>query len=119
MNTISIIPEHPGSGETIWRAFSGGRESFGKTAGEAVDALAAQFGEEAPETLIIRQLKPDIYFTAQQQQRLTELMSRWRAAREAGTLLPPEEQTELEGLIEAELQATAKRAEQIRRELEK
>jgi hypothetical protein len=44
-------------------------------------------------------------------------MSRWRAERDAGSELAPEEQAELDALIQAELEATAKRAEAITHEL--
>jgi hypothetical protein len=42
---------------------------------------------------------------------LDDLMSRWREARDNGSELLPEEQAELEGLIEAEIHAATKRAE--------
>ena len=44
-------------------------------------------------------------------------MARWRKARDAKTCLPPEEQKELEALIEAEVQAAAQRAAALVREL--
>ncbi len=53
---------------------------------------------------------PDSFFTADQRQRLIELVERWRAAREAGGLLPAEEQAELEALVTAELEAATRRA---------
>jgi hypothetical protein len=52
----------------------------------------------------------DDFFTAAQQQRLSELMSKWRTARDSGGSLPLEEQSELESLVEAELLASAERA---------
>jgi len=120
MTTISIIPENPGAGETVWRAVAGDKESVGKTVGEALDALTSQLDWEASEALVIvRQLRPDRFFTAEQQQRLAELMSRWRVARDAGSSLPPDEQAELESLIEAEVWGSGQRAEQALRDLEK
>ena len=59
------------------------------------------------------QFSSDEFFTATQQRHLGELMARWRVARDAGQMLPTEEQMELEGLIEAELAASAKRAERL------
>jgi hypothetical protein len=44
-------------------------------------------------------------------------MSRWRAARDAGSELPPEERAELDALVEAELEATSRRAQAIEHEL--
>ena len=118
MTTISIIPENPGASETIWRAAAGGKESLGRTAGEALDALTAQLDEETSGTLVIVQrFRPDQFFTAEQQQRLTELMSRWRTARDMGKTLPPDEQAELEALVEAQLEGSAQRAEAMLRDL--
>ena len=56
---------------------------------------------------------PDQFFTAEQQQRLAELMTIWSKARDLGKTLPPEQQSELDGLIEAELYATAERSKAI------
>lgn len=53
---------------------------------------------------------PDQFFTAQEQQRLKELISIWRNAQDRGEILSPEQQSELDNLIEAELAATAERA---------
>jgi hypothetical protein len=53
---------------------------------------------------------PDQFFTDQQQQRLKELISIWRTAQDRGEILSPEQQSELDNLIEAELDATAERA---------
>ena len=53
--------------------------------------------------------RPDRFFDARQQQRLAELMERWRAARDAGTEPPAEEQAELEALIEEEVRASGRR----------
>jgi hypothetical protein len=55
----------------------------------------------------------DKFFSAQQQERLTELMSAWRVARDCGQTLPPEQQSELDNLIETELAATIERAKAI------
>jgi hypothetical protein len=58
----------------------------------------------------------DAWFTAEQQQRLQELMDRWRTARDSGIRLAPEEQAELDALVEAELRAaTARSADLVRR----
>lgn len=68
--------------------------------------------------IIEREKKPDRFFTEAQIQRLSELMTRWRAARDAGKKLPAEEQAELETLTETELEASARRARAIRLKLE-
>lgn len=53
---------------------------------------------------------PDRFFDADQQRRLGELMSSWHQARDADTVLPPDEQDELDALIETELYAAGSRA---------
>ena len=58
-------------------------------------------------------MQPDRFFTAEQLERLSELMLRWRQARDAGTTLPPAKQAELEALVEAEVRAAADRAEAL------
>jgi hypothetical protein len=114
MTTIAILPESAGQSGTIYRAVAGKRESVGRTAGEALDALTTQLSADETSTLVIVQhWRPDRFFTAEQQQRLAELMSRFRAARDARSALPPDEQAELEALVEAELQGATRRAEAV------
>ena len=118
MTTVAILPERSGSDETTYRAVAGKIQSVGKTAGEALDGLTAQLGEEESGTLIIVQnLRPDRFFSAQQQQRLEELMTRWRAARAAQRSLSSAEQSELESLVDAELKAATERAKTLIHEL--
>ncbi len=118
MTTVAILPENAGSAGTTYRAVAGKKHGVGRTAGEALDALTAQLSDEETGTLIIVQnLRPDRFFTAQQEQRLEELMARWRAARDRQTSLSPDEQTELDSLVQAELQAATQRAAALVREL--
>lgn len=58
----------------------------------------------------MRAFRPNQFFDANQLRRLGELMASWRQARDLGTVLPADEQTELDLLIEAELYASASRA---------
>jgi hypothetical protein len=112
MTAVAIMPDSPGEEGTLYRAVAGTAQSVGRTAGEALDALTAQLGKEAAGTLVVVQnLRPDPFFSAIQQQRLEELMALWRAARDDGSSLPAQAQTELEGLIQAEVEAAARRAE--------
>lgn len=105
MTTITILPEQ----KDRYRALSGDKESTGRTAGEALDALTSQLTAEATATLVILQThKPDQFFNAAQQQRLTELMQ----LREAGSLTT-EEESELEDLVGAELDGARERAKGI------
>jgi hypothetical protein len=51
----------------------------------------------------------DPCFTAEQQERLGELMNLWRSARDRGDELSSEQQAELDQLVEVELQAATAR----------
>ena len=119
MTAITILPEKIGVEETTYRAVAGDRESVGRSAGEALDALASQLNDdEGGMLVVIQRLRPDHFFTAAQQQRLAELMSRWRIARDAGGSLAVDEQVELQSLVEAELEAARRRAVRTVREIE-
>ena len=52
----------------------------------------------------------DGFFSNEQIARLTELMARWRAARDTGVSFPADDQDELDRLIEAELMAAIARS---------
>lgn len=104
MTTITILPE-----EKKYRAVAGKRESVGRTAGEALDALTAQLDEEESGTLIVIQnRRADRFFNASQQNRLTELMTKRQTQSLSAT-----EETELENLVEAELEGAKQRAEEM------
>ena len=103
MTTISILLEE----ENRYRALSGDKESTGRTVGEALDAITSQLSDNEGDTLVIvQEFKPDEFFNAAQQARLTELM-RLREAR----ALSEDEERELEGLVESELDGARRRAE--------
>jgi hypothetical protein len=111
MTSIAILPIPRQHGEVTYQAVAGARQSEGRTAGEALDALTAQLPASDAGTLIVVQHgRPDQYFTAAQQQRLEVLMAHWRTARETGGALPATEQAELEALVHAELTAATQRA---------
>ena len=111
MTKVAILPVTTAQGSRSYHAIAGAMQSSGATAGAALDALTAQLSADETSTLVIVQsLRPDQFFTATQQQRLDQLMARWRLARDQGTLLPAHDQSELESLIEAELQAATQRA---------
>jgi hypothetical protein len=120
MTAITILPEKIGADGTTYRAVAGKRESVGRSAGEALDALTAQLSDdEAGMVVVIQNLRPDGFFTAAQQQRLEELMSRWRTARDCGGSLAEEEQSELQSLVDAELDSARRRAEVTVREIQR
>src|ERR687894_106917 len=105
MVTITILPEKIDQ----YRALSGDKESIGRTAGEALDALTSQLTEEEGGPLVIVQThRPDRFFDAAQQRRLAELIR----LRDAGSLTA-EDERELEGLVEAELRGARERAEAL------
>ncbi|MDQ3747673.1 MAG: hypothetical protein M3367_01470 [Acidobacteriota bacterium] len=111
MTTIAILPEKTGS----YRAVTGNKESTGRTAGEALDALAGQLQDEETGTLVIVQnYKADRFFNVAQQKRLTELMQLRGQRRLSGA-----EETELEDLVEAELGGARQRAETLSDDLTK
>jgi type IV pilus biogenesis protein CpaD/CtpE len=111
MTKVAILPVTTDQGGMSYRAIAGAKQSSGATAGAALDALTAQLPVDETSTLVIVQsLRPDQFFTAAQQQRLDQLMARWRTARDQSVVLPAHEQAELEALIGAELQAASQRA---------
>ena len=111
MTRVAIVPEPNQNGSARFRAISGGHQSVGSTAGQALDALTATLPEsESGSIVIVKRCRPDNFFTAPQQERLRELMRRWRTARDDGKSLPSDDQAELDALIEAETLAASKRA---------
>jgi hypothetical protein len=106
---ITILPEKADS----YRALAGDKESTGRTAGEALDALTSQLADDDGGTLVIVQnRKADQFFNAAQQVRLAELMGR-----RGDGIASPEEEKELENLVEAELGGARLRAEALLNEL--
>ena len=111
MTTVALVPIINATGETSYRAVAGEVRSTGKTAGQALDALTAQLGEMSfTALLVIQSFRPDAFFNEAQQKRLSVLMELWRDMRDRGESLPPEQQTELSALVEAELKAAGERS---------
>ena len=118
MTRIALHREDVAANEMAFRAVAGHNQAMGRTAGEALDALTTQLPAEKADTLVIvRNLGPDRFFSAEQRQRLEHLMTRWRTARDEGQPLSEGEQAELDQLVEAEVRATADRAAALVREL--
>ena len=108
MTSIAILKEETGAGNVTYRAVAhrGAAQSVGRTAGEALDALTCQLPrEEAGTIVVIQEMAPDRYSTAEQIQRLNELTERANQ----GTL-SQEEQFERQQLIETEILASGQRA---------
>ena len=75
--------------------------------GQALDALTADWGDTVREAaILIQRLDPDDYFTEAQQLRKAELMAH-------RTKLSPAERAELEAILDAELDATVARTDQL------
>ncbi|NER34753.1 MAG: hypothetical protein F6J93_12150 [Oscillatoria sp. SIO1A7] len=117
MTAISILSVSA-ENNTYYEAVTKNKRSSGKTAGEALDAMLGQLGEEEAGTLVVVQnYRPDRFFSAEQQKRLSELMNRWRDLRKRDLALPPQEQAELNALVEAELNASTMRTAALFEEL--
>jgi len=111
MTTVAIVPVPKESGGKTYQAVSGQCVASGETAGQALDAFTKQFPDVGADALlIVQRFRADHFFSEAQQQRMADLMTRWRAARDAGGNWTAEEQAELESLVEAESQASGKRA---------
>jgi len=118
MTRVTILPVPNPGGKPSYFAVAGNKQSFGNSAGEALDALTEQLEEEQASTLVIvRHWQPDAFFSMVEQQQLEELMMRWREARDQNQSLPATDQSALEQLIEAELRASSVRTETLLREL--
>ncbi len=118
MTRVAILPILTETGDVSYHALTGDKRSQGKTAGEALDALTVQLSEdEAGAIIIVQTLQPDAFFDTFQQQRLAELMKKWRLARDKGETLPVKEQSELDELVETELYASAGRINALANEL--
>lgn len=118
ITTIEIICEQEDTQRPIYRAIQGDQQVASTTPGRALDTLerilAAQGRQEEEGTLVIVQrFRPDAFFTAAQQKRLQELMSRFHEAHNSGQDLSPEEKQELEQLVDAEWQAAIERGAAI------
>jgi hypothetical protein len=110
MTTVSILPISGVSGEKSYRAIAGDKQWIGKTAGQALDGLTAQLDESGfGALLVIQSFNPDLFFNADQQKRLSELMDLWRLACDRGETLLLNQQAELDALVDAELRAATAR----------
>ena len=103
MTIATIRTDARAADDAKFVARSGNLRGVGRTMGEALDALAAQWAEiTQPVPVIIQHFGPDRFFTQAQYDRMQELRRRIGS-------LSPEEQAELASLIDAELAATMDR----------
>lgn len=109
MSTITVFPNDPASTKP-YHAIADGKQADGATVGQAIDMLLAQLdGPDETTLVIIQPMVPDRFFTAEQRERLGDLMTKWRAAQNGGTLLAPDERAKLHELVQAELKASGAR----------
>lgn len=79
MTKVAIVPVSTESGDVSYSAVSGDRQTSGKTAGEALDALTTEMNNEEASTLVIVQNQhPDRFFNAEQQERLHQTQNPYR-----------------------------------------
>ena len=97
-------------GGFIHRALASASQSDRRTAGEALDRVAAQFPkDDATPLVILQHHHGDRFLPVAKVERLEHLMTRWRSAREGGPALSKAENAELDQLIELETLAAGKR----------
>jgi hypothetical protein len=113
MDSVAIFPVVVPDGSPTFRAVARTGQSEGRTAGEALDALRLRLApDDGGTVVVIQSFHPDAVFTAAQQTRLQELMALWRSARDGGQQLTRQQQSELQSLMESELQAANVRSRQ-------
>jgi len=111
MTKVAVYHESADPESMPYRAVSGRSQAMGRTAGEALDALASQLPQEDADTLVIvRNMSPDRFFSAEQRRRLEELMALRREAIAGNSLLTAQEEAELEQLVDTEVRAATERA---------
>jgi hypothetical protein len=114
MTTVAILPVVNPTGEKSYRAVAGDKQSMGKTAGQALDALAIELNQaDFSGLLFISNFAPDAFFNKDQQDRLADLMNAWHQAQNQGHALSPDQQAELDQMVEAELEAAALRTRML------
>lgn len=101
ITTIEIIQEQKDAQQTVYRAIRGDQQAASTTSGQALDTLERMLGVQGKATdegilIIVQRFRPDAFFTAEWQERLQELMSRFHDACDTGQDLSPEEKQELE-----------------------
>jgi hypothetical protein len=111
MTRVAVYHEPADPGSMPYRAVAGRNQAQGRTAGEALDALASQLTPEEADTLVIvRNMSADRFFSAEQRHRLEQLIDQKRQVLAQSSSLSDEEQHELQQLVDAEIQATTARA---------
>jgi hypothetical protein len=111
MTKVAVYHEPADPESMRYRAVAGRNQAQGRTAGEALDALASQLTQDETDTfVIVRSMSADRFFSAEQRRRLEQLIDQKRQALARSSSLSDEEQEELQQLVDAEIQATTARA---------
>ena len=114
MQNITIFPVLPVLGAPRFRAVTKSGHSEGSTVGEALDRVRTQVSDDSSGTVVVIQpFEPDDLFTTAQQRRLSELMERWRNARDGNGTIGTNDSQELEALVDLELKAAAERTSRM------
>ena len=88
MTRVAVYHESADPESMPYRAVAGRKLAIGRTAGEALETLASQLSQEDADTLVIvRNISPDRFFSAEQRRRLEELMALRREAIAGNSLL--------------------------------
>ncbi len=67
MTRVTVLRDETDGLDVTYRAVGGHLQAAGRTAGEAVDALASRLPDDEAGTLIlVRELRPDRFFSAEQ-----------------------------------------------------
>jgi len=103
MAAVTIHKEHASAANLRFRAVAGKHESFGRTAGEALDNLNLKYGDNGA-LVVVQQMQSDAFFSEEEFLRMRDLLDRNESLTEA-------EHWELEALVRAELVASARRTE--------
>jgi hypothetical protein len=118
MSKVAVLGVPEKDGIVSYIAFRGGKQAVGATVGKALDALTEQMPLSESMVVIVQKFQPDAFFEARDQQRLNELMQRWRAAQTTNAEFSAFEREELEKLVERELKASGHRAAALTENLE-
>ena len=87
MTRVAVFHEPAGPECMPYRAVAGRNQARGRTAGEALDALASQLTQEEADTfVIIRSMSADQFFSAEQRRRFEELTAQLRGPRSKLTI---------------------------------
>jgi len=85
MTKVAILPVSTEQGALSYHAVAGAKHAEGNTGWTGFGCYRGSIVRGRNEHLFIVQLRPDRFFTAAQQERLADLMARWRTARDEAT----------------------------------